>query len=192
MGASGWPGIIRWNRVTGSGAAIAVAMRGRRQVGKSRLVQESCGHSGVPYFFFTATKGASPVESVREFCLGLRDSALLAAPDLVPVLDTGSWPDAFRPGGFRAGGFQPGTGTGSGSGGAVPGGIGSGIPGRDFSASGGLPGLPVPEQPRRQIPDLPVRHRDRVRPLTGRTASRVRPAARRSPRTPAASTRRCG
>lgn len=48
------------------------------------------------FFFFTATKGASPVESVREFCLGLRDSALPAAPDLVPVLDTGSWPDAFR------------------------------------------------------------------------------------------------
>ena len=30
----------RLDRVTGSGAAIAVAMRGRRQVGKSRLVQE--------------------------------------------------------------------------------------------------------------------------------------------------------
>ena len=86
----------RLDRVTGSGAAIAVAMRGRRQVGKSRLVQEFCDHSGVPYFFFTATKGASPVESVREFCLGLRDSALPAAPDLVPVLETGSWPDAFR------------------------------------------------------------------------------------------------
>lgn len=86
----------RLDRVVSSGAGIAVAMRGRRQVGKSRLVQEFCDRSGVRYFFFTATKGASPVESVREFCLGLRESAVPTAPDLVPVLDTGSWPDAFR------------------------------------------------------------------------------------------------
>ncbi|MBO0807602.1 MAG: ATP-binding protein [Actinobacteria bacterium] len=86
----------RLDRVISSGSGTAVALRGRRQVGKSRLVQEFCDQAGTPYFFFTATKGASPVESVREFCLGLRDSSLPGEPDLVPVLDTGSWPDAFR------------------------------------------------------------------------------------------------
>jgi uncharacterized protein len=86
----------RLDRVISSGAGIAVAIRGRRQVGKSRLVQEFCDQSGVRYLFFTATKGASPVESVREFCVGLGESALPVAPDLVPVLDTASWPDAFR------------------------------------------------------------------------------------------------
>jgi len=71
-------------------------MRGRRQVGKSRLAQELCDRAGVPYFFFTATKGASPVEAIASFCLELKESSIPADPELVPVLETGSWPDAFR------------------------------------------------------------------------------------------------
>ena len=49
----------RLARVTEGGAGLAVAIRGRRQVGKSRLVQEFCDRSGTPYLFYTATKGAS-------------------------------------------------------------------------------------------------------------------------------------
>jgi len=52
----------RLARVTSSGSGSAVAIRGRRQVGKSRLVQEFCDRAKVPYLYFTATKGASPVE----------------------------------------------------------------------------------------------------------------------------------
>jgi len=73
-----------------------VAIRGRRQVGKSRLVQEFCDRAGVPYFFFTATKGASSVEAVAEFLSGLRESALPRDRELVPSVGSGDWPDAFR------------------------------------------------------------------------------------------------
>lgn len=86
----------RLRRVQTSGSGIAVAIHGRRQVGKSRLVQELCDTADFPYVFFTATKGASTVEEVRSFCSELRDSPLPADTDAVPLLESGSWPDAFR------------------------------------------------------------------------------------------------
>ncbi|HEU5157683.1 MAG TPA: ATP-binding protein [Streptosporangiaceae bacterium] len=86
----------RLERVAASGIGVAVTVRGRRQVGKSRLVQEFCDRAGMPYVFSTATKGASPVEAVASFLDDLRDSALPVEPDLVPRLGQGSWPDAFR------------------------------------------------------------------------------------------------
>ncbi|MGH3389089.1 MAG: AAA family ATPase [Actinomadura sp.] len=86
----------RLQRVAASGAGVAVAVRGRRQVGKSRLVQEFCDRAGVPYVFSTATKGASPVEAVGSFLADLRESVLPSDRELVPELSGGSWPDAFR------------------------------------------------------------------------------------------------
>ncbi|MEV0660920.1 ATP-binding protein [Actinomadura luteofluorescens] len=86
----------RLERVASTGAGTAVALRGRRQVGKSRLVQEFCDRAGAPYLFSAATKGASPVEAVASFTRDLRESALPSEPDLVPQLDGGNWPDAFR------------------------------------------------------------------------------------------------
>ncbi|MFD0501955.1 ATP-binding protein [Streptomyces chiangmaiensis] len=86
----------RLKRVAESGSGTAVAIRGLRQVGKSRLVQEFCDRAGVPYLFFTATKGASPVEAVTGFLADLKDSSLPADPELVPTHAAGSWPDAFR------------------------------------------------------------------------------------------------
>jgi uncharacterized protein len=86
----------RLDRVAGAGSGVAVAIRGRRQVGKSRLAQEFCDRSGVPYFHFTATRGASPAEGVAAFTRELRESALPPEPALVPDLTTGSWPDALR------------------------------------------------------------------------------------------------
>lgn len=84
----------RLNRVTESGAGVAVAIRGRRQVGKSRLVQEFCDESGLPYLFFAATRGASPVGAVTDFVTELRHSGLPRDLELVPSATT--WPDAFR------------------------------------------------------------------------------------------------
>jgi hypothetical protein len=55
----------RLERVVASGAGTALAIRGRRQVGKSRLVQEFCDAAQVPYLYFTATKGLSSGEAAR-------------------------------------------------------------------------------------------------------------------------------
>lgn len=91
----------RLNQVSVRGTGTAVAIRGRRQVGKSRLVQEFCDLSGVPYLYFTATRGESPVEAVAGFLAELRESGLARDPagaglagDGIPAV-TG-WPDAFR------------------------------------------------------------------------------------------------
>ncbi|GGK71745.1 hypothetical protein Sme01_26090 [Sphaerisporangium melleum] len=86
----------RLDRVRSTGEGAAVALRGRRQVGKSRLVQEFCDRAQVPYFFFTATKGMSPVESVEAFCTELKESQLPPEPESVAQAGSGSWPDAFR------------------------------------------------------------------------------------------------
>lgn len=86
----------RLGRVAESGGGVAVALRGRRQVGKSRLVQEFCDRAEVPYLFFTATKGASPVEAVDAFYAELRESELPSDRELVPAGGSGSWADALR------------------------------------------------------------------------------------------------
>ncbi|MFB9726938.1 ATP-binding protein [Haloechinothrix salitolerans] len=86
----------RLSRVSETATGTAVAIRGRRQVGKSRLVQEFCDSAGVPYFFFTATKGVSPVEAIASFLVELKESGLPVDPELVPESAPGGWPDAFR------------------------------------------------------------------------------------------------
>jgi AAA+ ATPase superfamily predicted ATPase len=86
----------RLARVTASGAGTALVVRGRRQVGKSRLAQEFCDRAGVPYLFYAATKGASPVEAVTAFLAELNDSSVPRDRGLVPAEPTASWPDAFR------------------------------------------------------------------------------------------------
>jgi len=86
----------RLDRSAAGGAGTALVIRGRRQVGKSRLAQEFCDRAVVPYLFYTATKGASPVEAVAAFLAELRDSNLPRDRGLVPAEPTRSWPDAFR------------------------------------------------------------------------------------------------
>ncbi|QJY46594.1 ATP-binding protein [Pseudonocardia broussonetiae] len=85
----------RLDRVRTTGAGAALTLRGRRQVGKSRLVQEFCDRAGVPYVFSAAIKGASPVEAVTQFLADLRSSGIGADPELQPAA-AGGWPDAFR------------------------------------------------------------------------------------------------
>ncbi|EST38330.1 ATPase [Streptomycetaceae bacterium MP113-05] len=86
----------RLTRVTTTGEGSAVALRGRRQVGKSRLVQEFCDRAGARYVYFTATKGASAGEAVASFLRDLRESGLPADHETVPEAAPGGWPDAFR------------------------------------------------------------------------------------------------
>jgi uncharacterized protein len=85
----------RLDRVSRSGRPLAVTIRGRRQVGKSRLVQQFCDLVGVPYLYFTAIKGASAVESGGRFLAELKRSGL-TEPELVPEGVAGGWPDALR------------------------------------------------------------------------------------------------
>jgi AAA+ ATPase superfamily predicted ATPase len=82
--------------VAASGTGTALVIRGRRQVGKSRLAQEFCDRATVPYLFYTATKGASPVEAIAAFLAELGTSSVPRDRGLVPVEPTASWPDAFR------------------------------------------------------------------------------------------------
>jgi hypothetical protein len=86
----------RLDRVTKTRTGAALAIRGRRQVGKSRLMQEFCDAAGVPYAFFTATKGLSPNDAMGAFLNELRESNLPAEPDVVPQSASGSWLDALR------------------------------------------------------------------------------------------------
>nr|WP_204745228.1 DUF234 domain-containing protein [Glycomyces paridis] len=71
-----------------------MAIRGRRQVGKSRLVQEFCDRARLPYCFWSASKGAAPALAVEDFTAGLAASGLGGGAP-VPAVRTGSWPDAF-------------------------------------------------------------------------------------------------
>lgn len=72
----------------------AVLIRGRRRVGKSRLVEEFIERSGLPHVFFTAI-GGSRDEDIRGFAAELAASEL---PDAERFADFGapqSWDAAF-------------------------------------------------------------------------------------------------
>lgn len=73
----------------------AVIMTGRRRVGKSRLVQEFCDRSGVPYVLFQATRGRNPVAERAEFTALLAQSGLQQA-EAVAGLQAGDWNQALR------------------------------------------------------------------------------------------------
>lgn len=87
----------RIDHVTRTGTGLAVAIRGRRQVGKSRLVQELCNRSGLPYLYFTAVKGASVTESTALFLADLTESELPNDHTLLPSAPpAGGWGDMLR------------------------------------------------------------------------------------------------
>ncbi|WP_182885941.1 ATP-binding protein [Microbispora sp. H10885] len=73
----------------------AVIMMGRRRVGKSRLVQEFCDRSGVPYVVFQATRGRNPVTERADFVGTLGQSALPGA-ELVAGVQAADWNQALR------------------------------------------------------------------------------------------------
>jgi uncharacterized protein len=81
-------------RRNGSGAAVAI--RGRRQVGKSRLVQEFCDRAGLPYCYYTAAKGESPVEAIAGLLAELTESGLAGDRGIALETPVARWADAFR------------------------------------------------------------------------------------------------
>jgi hypothetical protein len=86
----------RLDRVVRDGRGVAVTIRGRRQVGKSRLVQEFIDRTGQPYFFFTATKQLPSPESTSSFLGELAESSLPPLPELIPTHTPVTWPDVWR------------------------------------------------------------------------------------------------
>ncbi|GIF22841.1 ATPase [Paractinoplanes tereljensis] len=79
----------RINHVARTGTGLAVTISGRHQVGKSRLAQEICDRSGLPYLYFTAVKGASVRTSITRFLADLPEPAFNLPPP-------GGWGDMLR------------------------------------------------------------------------------------------------
>ncbi|MGH3312142.1 MAG: AAA family ATPase, partial [Streptomyces sp.] len=61
----GWLDKVRAQSSASRGQALVV--KGRRRVGKTRLVQELCARSGVPYVFFQATRSQPAPMARRAF-----------------------------------------------------------------------------------------------------------------------------
>jgi AAA+ ATPase superfamily predicted ATPase len=87
------------NRVTRGGRAgrpgRAILIRGRRRVGKSRLVEEFIDRAGVPYVFFTASGQPTIEAELRLFSEAVTESTL---PDTALFRDQapGTWDAALR------------------------------------------------------------------------------------------------
>lgn len=83
------------DRVTRTGAGVLLAVRGRRQVGKSRLLEEFMTGAAAPGAFFAASRGASPDAERGAFALELAGSDLAAAEGFAGV-EFSSWDAAMR------------------------------------------------------------------------------------------------
>ena len=70
-------------------------LRGRRRVGKSRLVEVFCGQSNRPVFWFSSTHGETPAQERAQFVHELSASSLSHA-ELVGNDVPNSWHIAFR------------------------------------------------------------------------------------------------
>jgi uncharacterized protein len=85
--------LVREAAATTPGQAVIVT--GRRRVGKSRLVQEFCDRSGVPYVIFQASRGRNPVAERADFTATLAQSSLPGA-DLVADAAGTDWNHTLR------------------------------------------------------------------------------------------------
>jgi AAA+ ATPase superfamily predicted ATPase len=85
--------LVRDGIATTPGQALIVT--GRRRVGKSRLVQEFCDRSGVPYVVFQASRGRNPAAERADFIAALAQSALPGA-DLVAGAVGSDWNQVLR------------------------------------------------------------------------------------------------
>lgn len=79
-------------RTTGSGRFVW--LRGRRRVGKSRLVQEFCDEAGVPYCFYQAVQRPRD-EALEDFADTVRESDLASA-SLFESASFTTWPAALQ------------------------------------------------------------------------------------------------
>jgi AAA+ ATPase superfamily predicted ATPase len=85
--------LVAEGRASSAGTAIVVA--GRRRVGKSRLVQEFCDRSGLPYVIFQATRGRNPAAERADFAATVSQSTLPGG-ELVADTRPADWNHALR------------------------------------------------------------------------------------------------
>lgn len=78
-----------------TGEGVFLSVRGRRQVGKSRLVEEFLRTANAPSAFFTAAKGASSTDEMGGFGTEVGSSLLEAAP-LFAGVTFERWEPALR------------------------------------------------------------------------------------------------
>lgn len=83
------------DQVRGSGRGAFVAVRGRRRVGKTRLLDELTRRAGCPSVFFTATQDDSGA-SLERFVSALAASDLPAAGEVRGGLRAESWESALE------------------------------------------------------------------------------------------------
>lgn len=86
---------VRLERVASNGGGAAVAMRGRRQIGKSMLVERFCQSAQTPYLYFQASRGVSTTESLADFVAAVADSDVTGAAE-IPRTSPVNWLEAFR------------------------------------------------------------------------------------------------
>lgn len=75
---------------------VALMLRGRRRVGKSRLVEVFCERSGIPFVFFQATQGATPAAGRAAFADAIRWSDLPGKDLFAEGATWPSWSAFFR------------------------------------------------------------------------------------------------
>ncbi|WP_206308277.1 ATP-binding protein [Streptomyces sp. A1277] len=87
----------------GGSAGQALVVKGRRRVGKTRLVQEFCARSGRPYVFFQATR-SQPAPLARRALFdavaggqGMRDHGAALGHASAPEDWGGRWPPSAPP-----------------------------------------------------------------------------------------------
>nr|MDT0660641.1 DUF234 domain-containing protein [Micromonospora sp. DSM 115978] len=69
-------------------------LRGRRRVGKSRLVEQFVESAGRASLYFTAA-GSAPGDEIRRLCVDVAESSL-PGRDLLAAANPGNWDAAFR------------------------------------------------------------------------------------------------
>lgn len=79
----------------GSTRGAAVVVTGRRRVGKSRLVQEFCDRSGLPYVIFQSTRGRAAAAARADFAEAVAQSTLPGG-ELVADTRPADWNHALR------------------------------------------------------------------------------------------------
>jgi AAA+ ATPase superfamily predicted ATPase len=75
---------------------VAVLLRGRRRVGKSRLVQVFCERAGVPSVYFQASQGADPAAERAAFAAAVLDSDLPGRDLFAAGMVLPTWMSLFR------------------------------------------------------------------------------------------------
>ena len=85
-----------YQQVSGERSGLMVAVRGRRQVGKSRLFTEFVARTGGAYVFFTAVKNATTATQLEAFGRDARDATPpMADADTLHAETARSWTDVF-------------------------------------------------------------------------------------------------